>query len=336
MLQLLYTLGYLGLLYITPCSSFVSMVSVCVPLASHVLCSRMPVLQLICFLDIQMTTWSFRDALEELEMRGRFDESVLWSALGLHLGDIHFAEIQTTIKMRVVHLSTFLQFVDEGSFNAENLPLDGCSHTTAILLAFIPDRHLEDIEGDAIGNVIRRHGSPLGDISSINTVIKSIHSILNTEHKKSPLKCRAYMMVIGNYGGHMAFATDPPYCVAYASDYKNTSDLSKMTPCKPLNHAYTMVTSNMVVRRLLSLPNWEPADRKQTKGGRLLIPRGMQFGPGLFPVIVILCNHVGPLVDSITWQEVLFQTIGPFRAIDTIFPAFQGIWNCLLPRKWPS
>ena len=85
-----------------------------------------------------------------------------------------------------------------------------------------------------------------------------------------------------------------------------------------------MVTSNMVVRRLLSLPNWEPTDRKQTKGGCLLIPRGMHFSPGLFPEIVILHNHMGPLVDSTTWQEVPFQTIGPFRAIDTIFPSFPG------------
>ena len=194
-------------------------------------------------------------------MRGHFDESVLRSAIGLCLGDIHFAEIQTTIKMCVVHLSTFLQFAEQGSFNADNLPLDGCSHTMAILLAFIPDWRLEDIKNVAIGNVIQRHGSPLGDISSINTVIESIHSILNTERTKSPLKRRAYMMLIGNYGGHMAFATDPPYCVAYATDYKN-NDPSKMTTREPLNHAYAMVTSNMVVRRLLSLPNWEPADRK--------------------------------------------------------------------------
>ena len=58
-----------------------------------------------------MTTWSFRDALEELEVRGHFDESVLWSALGLCLGDIHFTEIQTTIKMHAVPLRMFLRFV---------------------------------------------------------------------------------------------------------------------------------------------------------------------------------------------------------------------------------
>ena len=137
-------------------------------------------------------------------------------------------------------------------------------------------------------------------------VIESIRSILATEHQKSLLKRRAYMMLIGNYGGHMAFATDPPYCVAYAMDYKNTNDPSKMTPREPLNHAYAMVTSNMVVRRLLSLPNWEPAERKLTIGGCLLIPRGMQFGPRLFPDLVIPRNHAGPLVNSAMWQEVHF------------------------------
>ena len=109
----------------------------------------------------------------------------------------------------------------------------------------------------------------------------------------------------------MAIATDPPYCVAYAADYKN-NDPSKMTPCEPLNHVYAMVTSKMVVRRLLSLPNWEPTDRRLTKGGCLLILRGVQFGPGLFPEIVIPHNHAGPLVDSAMRQEVPFQTVGPF------------------------
>ena len=70
-----------------------------------------------------MTTWSFRDALVELEARGCFDELVLWSVQGLHMGDIRFAEIQTTFKMRAVPFCMFLQFVDKGSFNADNLPV---------------------------------------------------------------------------------------------------------------------------------------------------------------------------------------------------------------------
>ena len=36
------------------------------------------------------------------------------------------------------------------------------------------------------------------------------------------------MMLIANYGGHMGFATEPPYCAAYAVDYQD-KDPSKMT-----------------------------------------------------------------------------------------------------------
>ena len=86
-------------------------------------------------------------------MKGRFDKSVLRSTLGLCLGDIRFAEIQTTIKKCMVCLKMFMKFIEQGSFNADNLPLDSCSCTTAILLAFISDRHLEDIESVAIGNM---------------------------------------------------------------------------------------------------------------------------------------------------------------------------------------
>ena len=183
---------------------------------------------------------------------------------------------------------------------------------------------LEDLEYVGIGNVIRQCGSPIGDLSSMNTVIESIHATLESKRKKTLIKRRAYMVLIGNYGGHMAFATDPPYCVAYAMDYK-TNDPSQMTPRHPQNHTYAMVTTNMIVRRLLSLPNWDPSNRRQTIGGRLLIPRGVQFGPGLFPEIVIPHNHAGPLFKSRMRQEVTLCTVGPFRAIDTIFPVFQGI-----------
>ena len=238
-------------------------------------------------------------------------------------GYISFAEIQTSIKIRAVHFSMFMQFLEQGHFNADKLPIGGCSQTTAILLAFIPDWCLEDIESIGIGNVIRRHGSPIGDLSSIQMVIDTICSIVTTERKKSPMKRRAYTVLVGNYGGHMAFATDPPYCVVYSTDYK-TSDPSQMTPCHTQNHPYAMITTNMIVRRLLSLPHCEPVDRKQTKGGCLLILRGAQFGPTLFLEIVILRNHAAPPFDPVTRQEAPFQTIGPFRVVDTIFPGFSG------------
>ena len=109
-----------------------------------------------------MATWSFRDALEELELRRQFDESMLQSEVGLHLGDIRFAEIQNTIKMRAVQFSTFLHYIADGSFNPDKLAPHCCSQTTAILLAFLPDRHIQDIESVGIGCVIRRLGTPMG------------------------------------------------------------------------------------------------------------------------------------------------------------------------------
>ena len=245
-------------------------------------------------------------------MRGHFDESMLCSAQGLHKGDIHFAEIQTTFKMHTVSFCTFLQFVEKGSFNPDNLPADSYSHTTAILLAFVPNLCLADIECMGIGNVIRRCRSPLGNIDSVHTVIDHICMVLATECIKASPKHRVYMMLIGNYGGHMAFATDPPYCVVYAMEYKNTNDPSKMTPREPLNHRFAMTASNLVVRRLLSVPNWEPVERKLTTGGYLLIPRGVHFGPKLFPDLLILRNHAGPLIDSITWQKIPLWMVGPF------------------------
>ena len=101
-----------------------------------------------------MTTWSFRDALAELEARGHFDKLVLQSAQGLCMGDIRFVEIQTTFKMHEVSFCTFWQLVEKGSFNPDNLPADSYSHTMAILLAFIPDPRLMDIECIGIGNII--------------------------------------------------------------------------------------------------------------------------------------------------------------------------------------
>ena len=97
-----------------------------------------------------------------------------------------------------------------------------------------------------------------------------------------------------------------------------------MTPRHTHNHLYAMITNNMIVRRLLSLPHWEPSARKETKDGCLLILRGMHFGPALFPEIVIPRNHTSPPVDPATQQEAPFRTVGPFRAMDSIFPSFPG------------
>ena len=166
-----------------------------------------------------MVTWSFKDALEELELRRQFNDSMLKSEAGLCLGDVRFAELQTTIQMRSVRLSTFLHYIEDGAFNPDHLAPHHCSQTTAILIAFLPNRHLQDIENVGIGCVVCRSGAPVGDASSVAKVLQSIRSVLKSEGDKQRPHCRAYMLLIANYGGHMAFATEPPYCVAYAAEY---------------------------------------------------------------------------------------------------------------------
>ena len=109
---------------------------------------------IIRLLTFQMASWLFGDALAELGVKNHFNKSMLWSAQGIRLGDIRFTEIQTTFKMHAVSFRMFLQFIEKGSFNPDNLPADSYSHTTAILLAFIPDPRLMDIERVGIGNVI--------------------------------------------------------------------------------------------------------------------------------------------------------------------------------------
>ena len=48
----------------------------------------------------------------------------------------------------------------------------------AILLTFLPDQHIQDIESIGIGCVIGRFGTPMGDVSSIGTMIDSVWSVL--------------------------------------------------------------------------------------------------------------------------------------------------------------
>ena len=158
---------------------------------------------------------------------------------------------------------------------------------------------------------------------SVGTVLKSIWSVLKSEGDKQCPHRRAYMMLIANYGGQMAFATEPPYCVVYVAEYWD-KDPSKMTSHDPENHWYVMASEKMIVRWLLSVPNWEPSDNKCIKGGHLLIPRGVQYGPKLFPELVVPCNHAGPLIDPAMGQDAPLQTIGSFRDVDPIFPSFPG------------
>ena len=67
---------------------------------------------------------------------------------------------------------------------------------------------------------------------------------------------------------------------------------------------------------------WDCPDREYMMDrchGHILIPRGMQFPPDLFPQIVVPCNHATPYCDPKTGEEAPFVTVGPFASKVTLF-----------------
>ena len=173
-----------------------------------------------------MADWTFKDALTGIQIQPSIPTSVLQSADGLCLGDIHFAKICTTLQMHAMPLTLLEKWVDNGGFNPEHMAGGDYSCSTAILLTITPDTQLKDIESVGIRLVVCQHRALLGQISSVPRLISYVCSMLEFERASCTPQCRMYCMIIGNYSGHLAYATDPPFCVAYAFDFVN-----KKRPC---------------------------------------------------------------------------------------------------------
>ena len=63
--------------------------------------------------------------------------------------------------------------------------------------------------GDQAG--VHWHGALLAPISSMAKLISYVHDMLKFERASSSSQVRTYCMIIGNYGGHMAYATELPF-----------------------------------------------------------------------------------------------------------------------------
>ena len=95
---------------------------------------------------LQMADWTFRQALSTIRSPSSIPTLVLENLVGLHLGDMCFAELHTTLKMHMVPLMLLERLVTDGSFNPECKTESDYSHTMAILLTFFPNAKLKDIE----------------------------------------------------------------------------------------------------------------------------------------------------------------------------------------------
>ena len=164
----------------------------------------------------------------------------------------------------------------------------------------------------------------MGQISTIMKLIKYTHSLMEAEGQSSEPMCRMICTIMGNYGGHMAFATDPPFCMAYPLHFVHKDYPTQMTFRSQQNHPVSFTGDDLLVHQLLmqDCPQYEYAmDRCH---GRLLIPRGMHFPPELFPQIVVPRNHVTPYRNPKLGEDAPFVTVGPFMSKDTLFHGVAG------------
>ena len=92
-----------------------------------------------------MADYTF-DGLTAIQSLPSIPTSVLQSADGIHLGDVHFAQIHTTLWMCTMLLAVLKKWVENGGFNPKYMVEADYSHSTAILLMLYPDTLLNDIE----------------------------------------------------------------------------------------------------------------------------------------------------------------------------------------------
>ena len=59
-------------------------------------------------------------------------------------------------------------------------------------------------------------------------------------------------MILGNYSGHMACATDAPFSVAYPLEFINKKDPGMMTFRNLDNHPVAFMVGEMVICQLLT------------------------------------------------------------------------------------
>ena len=162
-----------------------------------------------------MVGWTFENALEAIQSPPSIPFTILLSTDGLRLGDIRFARIQMTLGMRTVTIMVLERWIESGRFNPEHMSPDDCSCSTAILIILTPNKQGTALTYASVGLIVRQRKGPVGQIEDIPKLIAYTHSQLGEDRPSSPNTCKTYCIIIGDYGGSMGFATEPPFCTAY-------------------------------------------------------------------------------------------------------------------------
>ena len=200
------------------------------------------------------------------------------------------------------------------------------SGTMAILLVFQVDSEHKRIINVYVGLAVCRVDSHLYSPSQINDFIQDIEVDLQEAHGALKAGCDAgkrctYCLFVDNLSGIMSIPTDPPYCLVYPTTYiKGIEPNHFDTQNSPVG----MCLHRCVCQATLQFSNTDPQQRTKYTGSCLIIPRRVQYNNHLYPAILELQNHHGPLIDPFMGEPCLMEVVGDFKAMDPIFKGSYG------------
>ena len=256
---------------------------------------------------MQMTGWTFEDAIAAIQSPHSIPISVLLSTDGLRLRDICFAKIQTTLHMWTIPITVLEKSVADGSFNLEHMAEGDYSCSTAILILLNPNKEGTVLKSASIRLIIRWHMGPVGQVNDITKLMMYARSLMNVEWQSSDTACRTFCTIVGDYGSHMGFVTDPPFCMAYPLSFVHKDDPAQMTFRSQQNHPISFTADVLLVHQLLA---WDCSSLEYAMNRHhrhLLIPRGCIFYPTSFHRLLFLMTTWYHAV--IPGQEMMFHLL---------------------------
>ena len=155
--------------------------------------------------------------------------------------------------MQTVSITVLERWIANGSFNPERMAEGDYSGSTAILILLNPNREGTELKSASIGLIVRRQwdqwGTSMTSQSSSSTLVLKDEG---TERLASDNACRTFCIIVGDYGGHMGFATDLPFCMAYPLSFVHKDDPTQMTFRSQQNHPTSFTADVLLVHQLLT------------------------------------------------------------------------------------
>ena len=194
-----------------------------------------------------MSGWSFEDALAAIQSPASIPFSVLLSTDGIHLGDVRFAKVQTTLRMWSVSIPTLERWIESRKFNPNRKAEDEYSCSMGILVILNPNHQGTGLKCMSVGLIFQWCNGNVGQIEDIPKLIAHTRSQL--QESKSP---QTFCIIVGDYEGSMGFATDPPFCTTYPLSFANKDDPVRMTFWNPQNQPASFGADILLVHQLLA------------------------------------------------------------------------------------